>query len=180
MPRDPSWMFCYWEVQPQALKVPFSHAVIKAFEFNDTPNSQQERFAFEISVPLESRNWYINVGELGRSWFVELGLVTPDGRFVLLARSNKIHLPSGKVSDVIDNRWAIYHDKLIELSRAEQVGHGSLEIARMLLHRWEMEMKLGISSWKGGKSERGGPSSSLSSWQKGAVSPAKVPPEGKK
>ena len=156
MPRDPSWMFCYWEVQPQALQVNFSHAVIRVFEFNESPpaNGSQERFAFEISVPLESRNWYINVGDPGRSWFIELGLMTPDGRFILLARSNRIRLPWGKVSDVIEERWATYHEKLIELSRAERIGHGSLEVARMLMHRWELEMKTGVSSWKRGKGEK--------------------------
>jgi len=185
MPRDPSWMFCYWEVQPQALQVNFSCAVIRVFEFNESPvNGSQERFAFEIDIPLESRNWYINVGEPGRSWFIELGLMTADGRFILLARSNRIRLPWGRVSEITDDRWATYHEKLIELSRAEGIGHGSMEVARMLAHRWEMEMSEGRSSWRGKKGVKGEiklPSSSWpSSWQKGAVSPVKVPPGEKK
>jgi hypothetical protein len=168
MPRDTSWMFCYWEVQPQVLQDNFSHAVIRVYEFNPSlSNGAGERYAFEISVPLESRSWYINTGEPGRAWCVELGLVTPDGRFILLARSNRIRLPRGRVSEVVSDRWVTYHQKLIEVSRAETIGHGSMEITRMLAHRWEMEMKEGISSWS-------------SSWQKGAVSSVKAPPGDKK
>ena len=160
MPRDPYWMFSYWEVRPEALRVDFSHAVIRVFEFHDGhTNGSGERLAFEMGVALEAGNWYISVADPGRSWFVELGLKTRDGGFILLARSNRVRLPWDRVSDVIDNRWMTYlegSEKLIELSRAERIGHGSMEIARMLMHRWEMR-------------------EGVSSWQKGAISPVRVP-----
>jgi hypothetical protein len=156
MPRDPTWMFSYWEVQPQAARAGSSHPVIRVFELDRSKtNGSRERLAFEISVSLEVRNWYVNVVEPGRSWFVELGLKASDGRFTLLARSNVVDLPWGRVSDVIDNRWMIYKegsDKLIELSRAERVGRGSLEISRMLLRRWEM--RAGVTSWRKRKKAR--------------------------
>jgi hypothetical protein len=150
MPRDPTGMFSYWEVQPQAARIGSSRPVIRVFELDRSKtNGSRERLAFEIDVSLEAGNWYVNVSEPGRSWFVELGLKTRDGRFILLARSNTVSLPCGQVSDVIDDRWMIYREgseKLIELSRAERAGHGSLEIARMLLRRWEMHA--GVSSWR--------------------------------
>jgi len=159
LPRDPTWMFSYWEVQSQSLNVfrkqfgaqviDSARVVLRIFELAPhSGNGTQELFRFELSISLESRCWYINVQEPGRTWFVELGLITQDGRFILLARSNTAALPLGQVSDVTDSRWVSIRegfDKLVELSGIERIGQGSLEIAKMLSHRWEM---LGhISSW---------------------------------
>jgi len=162
LPRDPTCLFSYWEVQPQTLDlfrkqfgaevINSSRPVLRVFEVDQqSGNGGRERLASEIAVSLEARNWYIHVKEPGRHWFVELGLVTPDGRFLLLARSNKVNLPLGRVSDVTDLRWMVlkegYEQLLGELSGAHRVGRGSLEMAKVLSHRWQMLTGSGFS-WK--------------------------------
>ncbi len=140
MPRDPLWMFSYWEVQPQTLNVfrkqfgtsviDSSRSALRVFELTgSTGNGTQEVLRFELPVGLEVRNWYIQVPDPGRTWFVELGLVTPDGRFILLARSNKVSLPLGCVSEVLDARRVSMRksmDEAIGLSSVGRIGRGSL------------------------------------------------------
>ncbi len=171
MPRDPEWMHAYWEIAPytwaEAEKT-FGHgiraegrAVLRLFTAGDGKN------AFDVDVQLDARNWYIRLLQGGGAWLAQLGLVLRDGRFVLLAISNTIHMPAGRVSDLLDEKWAILKsewDRLFELSGAGKLGAGSLDLARMLAQRWDL-LKT-VSSWSG--TFLGG-----SSWSKPPEPPAK-------
>lgn len=157
--RDPNWMFSYWEITEnkineikekygndifiQAKSVLRVHDV-SGIEFS---GKNSHRF-FDIPVRLEVRNWYVNVADSGRSYCIELGLRKPNGEFILLARSNIVTLPAGKVSEIIDEKWAMIQDdfdKLYHLSGVDRIGIGSVEISKLLAKRWEMFQA--ISSW---------------------------------
>ncbi|MBI4218080.1 MAG: hypothetical protein HY610_03080, partial [Elusimicrobia bacterium] len=65
------------------------------------------------------------------------------------AKSNLVRLPTGRVSDRLDEKWVSIKEeieKVMEASGGGKVGMGSLELARMLSQRWEMISQ--ISSWK--------------------------------
>lgn len=159
LPRDPYWMYMYWEITENSLKnlissigedtFASSKKVIRVYEVdeNDNPVSFTD-----IPVILEAKNWYINVSECGKSYICEIGIITPDGRFIGIVKTNKVSLPRAGVSDVIDERWMIVNqefEKLLEISGVDYIGKGSAEIAKSLAQRWEMLKSVfsRISSW---------------------------------
>ena len=153
-PRDPNWMHAYWEIAPytwaEAEKTfgpgaRSGRAVLRFFAAGD-----ESKVAFDVDVSLDARNWYVRLGRPGGGWYAKLGLLLPDGRFVLLAVSNAVQMPNGQISDMLDEKWAILKsewERLFELSGAGRLGAGSLDMARMLAQRWEMFKA--VSSWSG-------------------------------
>ena len=110
LPRDPHWIFSYWEVTD------FSAQEIKSIHGNDIFSRSQAALRahqsesahfFDIDVTLNAKNWYLRTDREGASWFVELGLKTPEGQFIVLAKSNVITLPVARVSGVLDEKWVL-------------------------------------------------------------------------
>jgi hypothetical protein len=156
LPRDPYWFFAYWEItadrwnsvrqQVGADLVDSAQQVLRVYdisgmEFNGDQGPVKARRYFDVTIQIDSRNWYVNVDQPGCTYLVEMGLKLADGRFIALLRSNRIRLPSGRVSDQTDSEWmAVHHlywDKLMELSGARRIGKGSAEIAQVMAQRWE-------------------------------------------
>lgn len=147
LPRDPNWMFIYWEISDQTkAEVRAKHGtdifesarqVIRVY---DTTSDADARKYFDNPALMEAKSWYINVPESGRTYCCEVGLATPDGDFISLVRTNNIQLPAGRLSDTADEQWLSVtpdFDKLLQLSGVEYIGKGSGEVARSLAQRWE-------------------------------------------
>lgn len=163
LPRDPHWMFTYWEITESlwqtcvqrwgARVVEQAQVLLRVHDVTgiDFPNSPSHRW-FDIPITPAANNWYIQVDQSGRSYCIELGLKTTDGRFLLLLRSNVIHLPLGRVSDIVDEQWMSIDqetfEKLLERLDIQRTRAGSAEIVHRLARRWE-RMQIGFS-WKGG------------------------------
>ncbi|MBI4656337.1 MAG: DUF4912 domain-containing protein [Elusimicrobia bacterium] len=153
LPRDPNWMFIYWEITDASRNnlrkehgqdlFDKSRPVIRVHDVTgierfDGANSNRY---FDIPIMLDARNWYINVQDSGKCYCCEVGLVLPDGKFLGIVRTNSVSLPSGRVSDVTDEKWMSISsdfDKLLQLSGVEYIGKGSGEVAKSLAQRWEM------------------------------------------
>lgn len=151
--RDPNCMFTYWDITEDRKKnirreygedvFEKSKSVIRVHDVTglsdfDGSNSHGH---FDVPVTLGARNWYINVQEGGKSYCCEVGLVLSDGKFVGIVRTNTVSLPTGRVSDVADEKWMSVSgdfDKLLQLSGVEYTGKGSGEVANSLAQRWEM------------------------------------------
>lgn len=153
LPRDPNWMFIYWEITENSKKnicrehgqdvFEKSKHVIRVHDVTgiDGFNGNNSHGYFDIPIMLSARNWYINVQESGKSYCCEIGLVFPDGRFISIVRTNVVTLPTGRVSDITDEKWMAVSsdfDKLLQLSGVEYIGKGSGEVAKSLAQRWEM------------------------------------------
>ncbi|MCG2724929.1 MAG: DUF4912 domain-containing protein [Elusimicrobia bacterium] len=145
--RDPNWMYVYWEINANStaeLRKDYGNdifekarQVIRVYDASD--NSQSKYF--DIQIMFDARNWYINVQEGGKSYFCELGLILPDGRFISVVKTNCVNLPPGKVSEITDENWMSISgdfEKLLQLSGVEYIGKGSGEVAKSLAQRWEM------------------------------------------
>ena len=151
LPRDPNWMFVYWEITENS-KTDFrsrhgedifqkGRQVIRVYDVSNVSGGDPAGRYFDIPVMLEARNWYVNVQEGGRAYCCEIGLVMPDGSFVGLVKTNTVNLPCGRVSEVADENWMAVtadFDKLLQLSGVEYIGKGSGEVAKSLAQRWEM------------------------------------------
>ncbi|OGR53136.1 MAG: hypothetical protein A2049_05305 [Elusimicrobia bacterium GWA2_62_23] len=147
LPRDPNWMFIYWEITDNSKNNARKEHGADVFEKGrqvirvyDVTGGEAAKY-FDIPVMLEAKSWYVNVQESGRSYCCEVGLVMPDGKFIGLVKTNTVNLPGGRVSDVTDERWMAVtsdFDKLMQLSGVEYIGKGSGEVAKSLAQRWEM------------------------------------------
>jgi hypothetical protein len=116
MVRDPYWLFAYWEFAPDLEAdlidrlgrdvVSRSRLVLRVYDVTDTdPDGAEGRH--DIEVAPGARNWYINVMRVEREYCVDIGLLTPDGAFILIARSNRVSLPPVGPSDVVDEEWVV-------------------------------------------------------------------------
>jgi len=59
-----------------------------------------------VALTPDARNWYVNVGGPGRTYRLEIGLLTKAGKFVCLASSNNVSMPPDRMSDVMGEEWA--------------------------------------------------------------------------
>ncbi|HBA59704.1 MAG TPA: hypothetical protein DCZ92_02555 [Elusimicrobia bacterium] len=147
LPRDPNWMFVYWEITENSKKearkqhgediFTKGRQVIRVYDVSDNGGSRY----FDIQVMHDAKSWYVNVQDSGKAYCCEIGLVLPDGAFIGLVKTNTVSLPAGRVSDVTDEKWMAVSadfDKLLQLSGVEYIGKGSGEVAKSLAQRWEM------------------------------------------
>jgi len=148
LPRDPWWCFAYWEIGEQTkqeIKNLYGENVkyvIRVYDVTNVVNfdGKNANKYFDIEINPLANNWYINVAETNRSWCVDLGLITPDGKFVVVARSNIVMMPRYGVSPLTDEQWAVLQrefERLLELSGVSMIGKGSFDIAKLMRERWE-------------------------------------------
>lgn len=114
--RDPYWLFVYWEVS-EATKAEIrsrfgpnaweeSQPVLRVYDISNV-YFYDSRKAQEIMINDYANNWYINTGEPGRTYCVELGRLRPDGTYIFIARSNLVSMPRDRISEVIDYEWLL-------------------------------------------------------------------------
>ncbi len=114
--RDPWWLHSYWEVVGSTwnnlkskLKESFYSAkkVLRVYDVSNIEfNGQNAHKYFDIEVYHEATSWYIDTGNPGKSWCVDLGLKMPNGEFITILRSNVVSTPLDGPSWVTDEEWA--------------------------------------------------------------------------
>lgn len=174
LPRDPLWFYSYWEISPNTVngikkvigdgKFDSSRWVLRVYDVTDIEfNGRNAHRFFDIDINRDADNWYINAGEFNRAWCVDLGITTPDGQFVVIARSNVLVMPRQGVSPITDEQWAILQqefERLLKLSGVDKIGKSSFDVAKLMRERWEEIISIslpsshiGASSWKGKPAE---------------------------
>jgi len=140
IPRDPQWVFAFWEISDETRRdlrsnigeSGFASAkrIVRLLDVTDIAynGSNAERYV-DIEINEFANNWYIQVPESGRSYVVELGMLTTTGRFFCAVRSNVVTMPNIGVSQLQDEEWAtVSTDELIRMSAdAMRTGLGSSE-----------------------------------------------------
>jgi hypothetical protein len=142
LPRDPAWMFAYWEIS-QSAQFSFSSRygndiaalILRVYDVTNIifDGSNANRY-FDIRVNENLGNWYINAGEYNKVWCVEIGYLLKDGRFIMIARSNCVALPKCGVSNVEDAAWASLH--IFEEKLFEQIGDTSANMIKFSRTEW--------------------------------------------
>ena len=118
--RDPWWIHAYWEVKGSTmdrikneLKEDFFKArrVLRVYDVSSIifTGTNAYRF-FDIQIDEQATSWYIDTQGPGRSWCVDYGLLLPDGRFIMILRSNTVNTPLEGPSWVTDEEWMIPDD----------------------------------------------------------------------
>ncbi len=90
MPRDPWWVFVYWEVDRSL--VAGKSLVLRVYR-------QNNHLYASINVG-NSSNWYINLPDPADTVRSELGYFKPGGEFRVIAVSNTVRTPRAWPSDI--------------------------------------------------------------------------------
>lgn len=139
--RDPYWIYAYWEIQEDHQRHHLAklggswESVVSILRVYDTTEEGKTPSFFDIVLQNMSTCWYINA-QPNCSYFVEIGLLHRDGRFICLARSNRVTTPRSGMSEIIDEQWmSIDFDKMYALSGGFQVGKSSAELRKLMEER---------------------------------------------
>lgn len=152
--RDPWWAHAYWDVSSKSmdrLRSEFGSDfgagrwVLRSYDvsFINFDGTNAHRF-FDTGVDLDARNWYLNLASPGTSWCVDLGILMPDGRFIMVLRSNTISLPSDGPSWITDEEWMIPDDEFRRLY-GMAIGLGP-NVSSPVGKLWQERLKKDVSS----------------------------------
>ncbi len=134
--RDTEWIFAFWEIAvstvaefglgghnppPLVLRL----ADVTGIDYNGSNAHSIE----DIRVGNSANSWYINVPVKGRSYLVELGVQTDDGKFTVIAQSHGFEMPRAEVSNHID--WHLDEKNEEEHLQILQMSGGTKMPARL-------------------------------------------------
>jgi len=108
LPRDPQWAYTYWDVpnehKEELRRQGGQQLALRIYDVTDinieyqSPHSIQEYPADELA-----REWYIPVPVSDRDYVIDVGYRAADGRWLVLARSTRVHIPPVYPSDWIED-----------------------------------------------------------------------------
>ncbi|OAI54940.1 hypothetical protein AYO44_14005 [Planctomycetaceae bacterium SCGC AG-212-F19] len=171
MVRDPYWLHAYWELTRTSIgraeaalgqEWPGSKPILRLLDVSaqDTTSTSESTIR-DIPIHGGCNNWYIDVGNPPKSFRVDIGYLSPRGRFYVIARSNVVSTPRANVSDVIDENWADIDAKLADRIYAMSGGFdpnaSSLELKQLFEERLRRPMgspavtSFGSGAWPAGK-----------------------------
>lgn len=156
LPRDPHWLFSYWEIS-EGLRSLFrrqhgpavweeGRLVLRVHDVTDLLfDGTNAHRTWDVGVG-EARTWYVHVEGPERDYCLDLGLAMPDGRFLLLARSNVVRTPPNAFSTVTDAEWLTL-DEIYRLSLGLEQADSSAVLVRAAARRLlELVSSPGVSS----------------------------------
>lgn len=150
MARDPNWSFAYWEITPETLEEVKARAgqeanlTLRVYDVTGIDfDGKNALSSFDIGIYERIGSWYIELGRPDRSFCVDLGLLTPEGSFVTIARSNIIKTPRDRVSEITDERFMIMEEefqKVFTISGGSGVGLSSPQLQEIIKRRFFEEI----------------------------------------
>ncbi len=127
--RDPFWLQAYWEITRTtvqrasvALAENWHRAqpVIRLYEISDEGAAHAtDQMVRDIPVHGGVKNWFIDVADPPKSYRIALGYASPNDKFYLIAKSNKVTTPIPSSSESVDHNWtdiAMNYQKYFALS----------------------------------------------------------------
>jgi hypothetical protein len=133
--RDSYWLHAYWELsratlgRAQAALGQDWHTARPILRVMDVSSedttSAAERHVRDIPIHGGVNNWYIDVLEPPRSYRVDIGYLSRQGRFYVLARSNVATTPKAGVTDPLDENWSNVQKQFDRMEHPAAFAHGS-------------------------------------------------------
>lgn len=111
LPRDPRWAYAYWDApnehREELRRQGGQRLALRIYDVTDIDISQQAPHSLqEYDCDEMARDWYLPMPVSDRDYIAEIGYLTPDGRWLMLARSNPIRIPPVYPSDWFDDQFA--------------------------------------------------------------------------
>jgi hypothetical protein len=157
--RDPWWLHSFWEVSSERLGAAAAHfgerweqtrSVLRVYDVTAVDfNGANAHAWFDIELTGNASSWYVHVGNPNRSWIVDIGRVSPDNDFFVLARSNVAATPRDGMSNVLDEEWMEideFYERMYALSGGFDMGKSSAELVGEMHRRLRAEGGSGFVS----------------------------------
>jgi hypothetical protein len=173
MVRDPFWLHAYWELSRHgvvraeaALGQDWhtSRPVLRLLDVSSgATTSTAERVIRHIDVHGGVNTWYVDVQDPPRSYRLDIGYLTANGRFFMLARSNVVTTPKAASTDAIDENWsdvAENFDRIYAMSGGYASDGSSHELQELFEERLRRPMgkpmltRMGAGAVAGGQRKR--------------------------
>jgi hypothetical protein len=151
--RDSYWLLASWDLTRPSIERAraalaenwhTSKPVLRLFEVDSGPTtSTSERVTRDIEIHGGVRNWYIDVEGPSRSFRVEIGYVSSNGKFYGLARSNTVSTPAPGAAEGLDGHWtdvAENCERIYALSGGYSEEHSTGELQEMFEERLRRPM----------------------------------------
>jgi hypothetical protein len=154
MVRDPYWLHAYWELTRHAVKRAEAalgqdwHGAKPILRLLDVTaadtTAASERPVRDIEIHGGCNNWYLEVQNPPRSFRVDIGYLSRNGQFYVLARSNVVATPRAGVSDRLDENWSDLDmakaDRIYAMSGGFDPTASSLELKQLFEERLRRPM----------------------------------------
>jgi hypothetical protein len=109
LPVDPYTVHVYWELDPDWQKQAeqafgkgflYSRPILRFYDLTQVVlNGKKSHPYFDIPVDLAKRNCYVHLWSPQKTYVVDLGWKTEQGRFFCAGRSNTAHTPSARPAE---------------------------------------------------------------------------------
>ncbi len=110
LPRDPKWAYAYWDIsnehKEELRRQGGQRLMLRLYDVTDidqnhqAPHSMQQQDCHEMA-----RSWYIEMPVSDRDYTAELGYLTADERWLMLARSAPVRVPPIYPSDWVKDQF---------------------------------------------------------------------------
>lgn len=153
MVRDPYWLHAYWELTRQGVERAEAamgqdwHTARPVLRLLDVSSpgttSSAETVVRHIEIHGGVSNWYIDVQDPPRTYRVDIGYLSANGKYFVMARSNMVSTPRAGSSDAIDNNWqavAENFDKIYAMSGGYSAEGPSPELQELFEERLRRPM----------------------------------------
>jgi len=121
MPRDPQWAYTYWDIpsrnKEELRQQGGAKLALRFYDVTDVDMDYQNPHSVqEFECDEMGREWYLPVPVSDRDYILEIGYLTNDGRWLMLARSNSIHVPP-----LYPSNWS--NEQFITIPWEEELEH---------------------------------------------------------
>ncbi len=137
--RDPEWVFIYWEIDDatrERFLIPRSghdgRLMIRYYDVTDCNDAHLQNASRMIDCEVNdfTSSWYQHLPEPNRMWCAEIGVISAEGEFLPICRSNTVHTPRASVAPVSSReKWLRVGEKYSDWRFIETPGGVSPEKA---------------------------------------------------
>lgn len=110
LPRDPKWAYAYWDItnehKEELRRQGGQRLMLRLYDVTDIDQNHQAAHSMQQQDCHEmARSWYIEMPVSDRDYTAELGYLTGDDRWLMLARSAPVRVPPIYPSDWVKDQF---------------------------------------------------------------------------
>ncbi len=110
LPRDPQLGYTYWDIsnehKSEARQQGGQNLVLRLCDVTDIEVDRQSPHTMQqFDCDEMARDWYLAIPVSDRDYLVEIGYLTADGRWLMLARSTPVRIPPTYPSDWVEDQF---------------------------------------------------------------------------
>lgn len=135
LPRDPKWAYAYWDISNDHKEELRSQGgqrlMLRLYDVTDIDQNVQSAHSMQQQDCHEmARSWYIEIPVSDRDYTAELGYLTADDRWLMLARSASVRVPPTYPSSWVKDQFVtISWDERIAGRDFGSLGQPDAEVA---------------------------------------------------